>query len=102
MKNSRSTTVSLQEAEAQLVSVALVAYANAAYPPGGSECSQASNQTLKDIASRINQSHVTAVEIKKRQMPMIKAAIRWFYDPQSKSVEMQGIDPETLIERLFS
>lgn len=90
--------IRLTQADSLAISNALVAYANAAYPSCGSECSQATNQTLKELAERISHSHETPVQLKKRQHPMIKAAIRWFYNPENTDTSVLGIDPEKLIE----
>ena len=83
---------------AEQIATAVFIYAEAAYPPGGSECAQATNQTLKDLAARISRSAEQALVLKKRQLPLIKAAIRWYY-----SEDMQpetSVDPEKLILQL--
>lgn len=101
MKINKKTLVQLSEKDSNAISMALVSYANAAYPSNGSECSQASNQTLKQIALNLGNSHLQPVEIKKRQLPMIKAALRWYYSPESPHIaETEQVDSEKLINTL--
>lgn len=93
---SKTKTTQLNENNVKAISVALEAYANSAFPPGGSECSQASNQSLKEIAKKIESALQHQVTIKKCQLPMLKAALRWYYKP-----EESGIDAENLINELL-
>jgi hypothetical protein len=51
-------------------------YAHTAYPPGGSECAATSRETLLDYAARAADG---SLAISSRQLPMIKAAIKWYY-----------------------
>ena len=99
MTKKKSRIVQLTEEESRAVSRGLVAYANAAYPPGGSECSQASNQTLKEIALQLGNSHLQPAELKKRQIPMIKAALRWFYSSEESG---QSGDRNQVVENLIT
>ena len=93
---------SLSQTDSTAISNALFAYANAAYPSCGSECAQALNQSLKELAHSLSHAYEIPVQLKKRQLPMIKAAISWFYGPDNLDVSVQGIDPEKLIESLIS
>lgn len=61
------------------IAEAVAAYANAAYPPGGSECAQVSRETLLDSAKRIATAAGNEVSIRKRHLPMLRAAINWYY-----------------------
>ncbi len=99
MKSGQKNTslIRLLQTDSFAIHKALVAYANAAYPSYGSECSQATNQTLKELAERVSHSYETPIQLKKRQLPMIKAAIRWFYSSENTDASVQGIDPEKLI-----
>ncbi|OOZ01242.1 hypothetical protein [Solemya velum gill symbiont] len=51
-------------------------YAHTAYPPGGSECAATSRETLLDYAAKAADG---SLAISSRQLPMIKAAIKWYY-----------------------
>ena len=62
---------------AQAFATAVRAYAEAAYPPGGSECAQVAHQTLLDTASACEIHTDGALRLRKRQLPMLRAAVRW-------------------------
>ena len=51
-------------------------YAHTAYPPGGSECAATSRETLLDYAASAADG---TLDISNRQLPMIKAAINWYF-----------------------
>lgn len=93
-------TIQLSSESAQAIAIALKVYADAAYPPGGSECAQASNQTLKDLAIKIYNSPTDPFNIKSRQKPMIKAAVRWYYGEDNPLQIENREDPERLISEL--
>ena len=98
MKVKNMQPLQLDAETAGQIASAVFIYADAAYPPGGSECAQATNQTLKDLAGRISRSAEQAFILKKRQLPLIKAAIRWYY---SEHVQPESsVDPEKLISKL--
>ena len=67
----------------------LEAYANAAYPPGASECSQASRAALLDVVTSIYLQVATnkdEVTVSRRLRSHIKAALQY-------AVENQGAKP---------
>ena len=83
---------------ARAFAAAIHSYAEAAYPAGGSECSQVANQTLRDTARVIaasGQSGTSGViEIPRRQRVMLKAALEWY-------LAQPGVDlPDTVRTRL--
>jgi hypothetical protein len=98
---SKVKSLSLDEATAVAIATAVFVYADAAYPPGGSECAQASNQSLKQLANAIHNSSRIPFSFKKRQRPMLKAAIRWFYSADNPLEHDASIQGETLIEKLL-
>lgn len=53
------------------------AYTNAAYPRGGSECAQVAREALLDAADHIASHQGGQLEIRKRLLPQIRAAVRW-------------------------
>ncbi len=98
MKSKKLEPFLLDAETVGLIATSIRVYADAAYPPGGSECAQATNQTLKDLAIKFSQSTEQGVLLKKRQLPFVKAAIRWYY-----SDEVAGnsdVDPEALVMKL--
>lgn len=52
-------------------------YAHAAYPPGGSECAQASREALLSLAERWQQSPLEQLSYRRRQRAVIKAALEY-------------------------
>ena len=58
---------------------AVRAYAEAAFPPGGSECTQVSRQTLVESAVAIAEHGGGSLRIRKRQVVQLRAAVRWYF-----------------------
>lgn len=56
---------------------AVRAYADAAYPPSGSECAQVARETLHDAASHCAAHPGGMLQLRKRLMPQIRAALSW-------------------------
>ena len=56
-------------------------YANVAYPVGGSDCAAASREALQQIAQHIVKAEACgeSAELNRRQRPMLKSAVTWFY-----------------------
>ena len=65
-------------------------YAHAAYPPGGSECSQVAFETLQDTARDIVQHGVdqatAVIEVPRRQRAMLRAALEWYLEQADAEV----------------
>jgi hypothetical protein len=74
----RIVEINCEAAIAKELSRALRAYANAAYPPGGSECGQVARSTLLDTAVTCEQQAGDALRLRKRQLPILRAAVRWW------------------------
>lgn len=66
---------------AEMLITILNHYANVAYPIGGSECAAASREALQVIANNIHEAEQLSemAEISRRQRPMLKSAVKWFY-----------------------
>jgi hypothetical protein len=65
----------------QTLSKAIQQYADAAYPPGGSECAQSARAALLDTAEKIIEqidNQKTDVTISRRIKSHIKAAIQYY------------------------
>jgi len=97
---SKVKPLTLDETTALAIATAVFVYADAAYPSGGSECAQASNQSLKQVAEAIRNSPHIPFSYQKRQRAMLKAAIRWFYSTDNPIAHDSTIDPDELIEKL--
>ncbi|MCB1802094.1 MAG: hypothetical protein KDI82_10450 [Gammaproteobacteria bacterium] len=75
----KTRLVSLQCEPSQASELAQVirSYALAAYPPGGSECAQVAREALLDAASQIAGHQGGLLQVRKRLLPQLRAAVRW-------------------------
>ena len=89
----RTIDIECDAALARRVGDAIGCYAEAAYPPGGSECAQVARETLLDSAARCRGHQGGRLDLPKRQVPMLKAALRWY-------VENDGAEDPFTAERL--
>ncbi|MDJ0741306.1 MAG: hypothetical protein QNJ91_16445 [Gammaproteobacteria bacterium] len=53
-------------------------YTAAAYPPGGSECTQVARATLLDTAAHCDAHDGGRLELRRRQLPMLRSAVTWW------------------------
>lgn len=69
---------------AQQLAEALTAYAHAAYPAGGSQCTQVAHQTLLDSARELARAaHAgDAAVLRRRQRGIFKAGVAWYFGPE--------------------
>lgn len=81
----------------QAMNAVLNHYANVAYPPGGSDCAATAREAIMEIVDKITQDELC--EISRRQRPMLKAAVNWFYR-ESEYADMPGND--FMYQRLLS
>ena len=84
---------------AEMMVAILNHYANVAYPIGGSDCAAASREALQSIANNIAQNE--QAEISRRQRPMLKSAVKWFYT-ESEYASSAGDVIEVMYGRLLS
>jgi hypothetical protein len=75
---SRTVTVDCDAETARQAGDAVACYAEAAYPPGGSECSQVAREALLDTAARCRGHAGGRLDLPKRQVPLMKVALRWY------------------------
>ncbi len=78
-------------------------YANVAYPIGGSDCAAASREALQMIATNIMkaQSEGQDAEISRRQRPILKSAVTWFYTDSEYANNASEVK-EVMYDRLLS
>jgi len=84
---------------AEMMVAILNHYANVAFPLGGSDCAAASREALQSIAANMQQAQSEGLEaeINRRQRPMLKSAVTWFY------TESEYASPnEVMYDRLIS
>ena len=82
----KSKTFSLTLTPAQLgaVAEAWLGYADAAYPPGASECAQVARSTLLASADALQQqaNGGPPAPLRRRQRAILKAAVAWYYSEE--------------------
>ena len=94
----RVVDVSCDAASARELARALRAYAHAAYPPGGSECAQVARNTLLETAATCERHTAGTLQLRKRQLPMLRAAVRWWLS-ESDGV---GVESPRGLEQLLT
>ncbi len=70
------------------LATALRAFAQAAYPLGGSECSQAARAALLDTAAQCEAHMDGPLVLRRRLMPQLRTAVRWSLSPDGP----QGVE----------
>jgi hypothetical protein len=76
---------------------AIRAYAHAAYPPGGSECAQVAREALLDVARQCDAHHSGSLALRKRTLPQLRAAVRWWLSTADPSDVESRPDLEELL-----
>lgn len=74
----RTFTFNCADGTGKALSEVLFSYADAAYPKGGSPCSQATREALETMAHQIRSAD--EISISTRQRPMLKSAINWYFE----------------------
>ena len=67
----------------------LSTYAHAAFPVGGSDCAQATRESLLDMALRLAENKDDVFAINPRQIPMLKSAIKWYFSEVEDNSHLQ-------------
>lgn len=75
----------------QLLADAISTFAEAAYPPGASECAQVARESLLTTAGILRTATARA-EISSRQRPMLKQAIRWYFSEVSPQLTEDQVE----------
>jgi hypothetical protein len=57
----------------------LTLFIHSAFPPNGSDCAQATRESLLGLCDKIKNSG-DICEINKRQRPLLKTAITWYFE----------------------
>jgi hypothetical protein len=76
-RTSRQHLVSCDAELAARLGQVVAAYAEAAYPRGGSECSQVAHETLLDTARLCAAHGGGELALPRRQLAMLRAAVDW-------------------------
>jgi hypothetical protein len=88
----RTLDIECDAATACRLAEAIRAYALAAYPDGGSECAQAARQALLDTAAGCESHTGDRLAVRRRQLPMLRAAVRWWLDEFGSGKTAVGAD----------
>jgi len=81
---SRTFSLVASSEEARMLAEALSSYAQAAYPPGGSECAQVARESLLESAREIasNAAGPAGATLSRRQRAIMKAGVRWYFSDE--------------------
>jgi len=84
MAKVKTFSISCSPVQAEAIAKALLTYAHAAYPVGGTECSQVAHETLLESARTLMQISETnkQVELRKRQRSIFSAAVDWYFSEE--------------------
>ena len=74
---SKTRDFELDTEQARMLSIAVRTYAHAAFPDGGSECAQVSREALLDTAGLCGAHRGGQISLRRRQLPLLRAAVRW-------------------------
>jgi len=81
MAKAKTFSINCSASQASALAEALLTYAHAAYPPGGSECTQVAHETLLDSARSMVMADGAQgrIELRRRQRSLFAAAIDWYF-----------------------
>ena len=100
----RRITLDCDVAVKDILCIAIREYAHAAYPEGGSECTQVARYTLLELAAEIDAGitgdHNT-VEISKRPRAMVKAALEYYFNRVDDAQGSGSLHQRTLFDSLL-
>lgn len=83
--------------QARALARVIRAYADAAFPAGGSECAQVSRAALLDTAAQCEAHAGGALSLRRRQLPVLRAAVHWALSADGPA----DTDAPADLERLF-
>jgi len=95
----RSKTVQIRcgAGVAHGLGTAIRTYAHAAYPPGGSACAQVAREALLDVARQCDAHRGGSLTLRKRMLPQLRAAVRWWLSTADPSDVESRPDLEELL-----
>ena len=76
---------------------AIRAYADAAYPEGASECAQVARAALLDTASSCDAHELGDLLMRRRQLALLRACVRWYFSEQGPGDVESGPRLEALL-----
>lgn len=77
---------------AGLLGIVIRCYGDAAFPPGGSECAQASREALHAIAGNIeNHAAGNGALVSSRQTRLLRSAVSWYFHEVESSRQKERL-----------
>ena len=101
---SRKISLSCDVPTRDILCAAIREYAYAAYPQGGSECTQLARYTLLELAAEINagiSADNLSIEISKRPKSMVKAALEYYFNRQDDTCDTSSAHQRELFVSLL-
>lgn len=87
----KTFSIRCEAGQAALLAEALAAYAEAAYPRGGSECAQAAREALLGSAGAIARDAAgPGAAISRRQRSLLRTAVRWYWEERGEPQRAQS------------
>lgn len=89
MAAKKTVTLECDAETAAALGEAIAAFAQAAYPPGGSECAQVARETLLDTARACFAHRGGPLALRRRQLGQLRSAVDWYFEerPQAPFAE---------------
>ena len=87
----------------ELISQAMQTYANAAYPPGGSECAQSAREALLVASDSLIKQFDAATNtstVSRRLRSHIRAAVEYYFDLMSQQDQYVEFDQTAILSIL--
>lgn len=84
---------------AQQLGDAIRAYAQAAYPEGGSECAQVARAALLDAAESCGAHEAGDLALRRRQLALLRACVRWYFSEEGPGDVESGSQLRELLSR---
>jgi hypothetical protein len=78
----RDVSVECDPDTARQLAMVIRVFANAAYPPGGSECAQAARQALLEIAGLCDVHGGGKLSLRRRHLTQLRSAVAWYFSEQ--------------------
>ncbi len=82
----KTLSIDCDPATAQALGEAIRNFAHAAYPVGGSECSQVAREALLDTAAACSAHPGGELVLRRRQLSQLRSAVTWFYEDRADPV----------------
>ena len=93
----RTVAIHCDADSAAKLAQAIRGYADAAYPAGGSDCSQVSRVTLLDTAKLCAAHRTGELKLRRRQLALLRTGVRWYFSEEGPGDVESRADLEALL-----